>query len=226
MLLPPWTKCRISFTSLPFDISRSNAPTGRCPHPQANQANGRIASKADSSAAEQGIPACLGKWPRTAHFRRRLRFLTKRNFLFRRRDYHLPRRGLIFLRFIPPPPCRFPTFFPTSGAGNHRTATDYGGLSAVVQRKRSSAFGRNWLLWVCCSREEDVRSGSSSDRSDPNAAILTAAAHHRISETCLSRPEAAQFFAVFLQRVGTVSNAAPTYASTALPLRPVAGIRS
>lgn len=56
-------------------------------------------------------------------------------FIFRRRDYHLPRRSLIFLRIIPQPG-RFPTFFPTSGAGNHRTTTDYDGLTQFVQRRR------------------------------------------------------------------------------------------
>jgi hypothetical protein len=41
----------------------------------------------------------------------------------------------MFLRFISPPGC-FPTFLPTSGAGNHRTTTDYGELMPVVQPRR------------------------------------------------------------------------------------------
>lgn len=52
----------------------------------------------------------------------------------RRRDYHLPRRRLNFLRFIPRPG-RFPTFFPTSGAGNHRTTTDYDEPIQLVQSR-------------------------------------------------------------------------------------------
>ena len=51
----------------------------------------------------------------------------------RRRDYHLPRRRLISLRFIPPPG-RFPTFLPTSGAGKHRTTVDYGELISLSSR--------------------------------------------------------------------------------------------
>ena len=72
-----------------------------------------------------------------------------RNLRMRRRDYHLPRRRLNFLRFIPRPGC-FPTFLPTSGAGNHRTAMDYGELVSLSSRSdcclllaecRQSAFG-------------------------------------------------------------------------------------